>query len=324
MNVEYVPYKEEYYNDLKHITLSSFQLTSFNTDRRIISAKAGEIAWGIWCRPVLESDKNQYCIVALVQNKAVGYIIYGADVELSKVLNKKIGTIILIAIDKKFQGQYRIASHLLKYVIDIYHQYKIDIITAGTDLDNLPALINYINSGFKPILFWSTFRYYFENRIKEDKNITIEKIYKISRHDVRHYSRPVSLLLDNRIDKSMRKKLNSYIQKSIISSIKKKAEVYSVRDKSKNRAVFILIKEPKHSEILGKTLFRINDIIFYQENVIANCRLLNQFMHYLKREIENVSIIEVFIESNNWKMIEILNKAGMLLVHNAVTLHKFF
>ena len=151
MNITYTQYEDKYYQDLKNITLTSFKLTSFNTDRKIPPDKANQIAWELWCNPVLTSDKNKYCIVALTKDTVVGYIIYGADAEYSKLLNLKIGSIILMAVDIKFQGKYNIAQNLLKYVLDIYNKNQIKVETAGTDLYNLPAVINYINAGFRPV-----------------------------------------------------------------------------------------------------------------------------------------------------------------------------
>ena len=228
-------------------------------------------------------------------------------------------------VDKKFQGHYHIAGNLLKYLLDIYKQFKIDVVTAGTDLDNLPALINYIKTDFRPELFWTTFRYYFENRIREDKNITVITTKDIKKHDLKHYTRPVAFLMDNRIDKKLKKKLDSYIQKKILSDIKKdKLQLFDVHDKIKNRAVFTLMKEKRHSEILEKEIYRINDIIFFQKEINTNKKLLNNFLHHLKKEYKEISIVETFVKSDDWELIETLTKTEFIPIHNAVTLHKFF
>ena len=324
MEVEYVPYEDKYYKDLQRITLGSFELTSFNTDSRISPEKARKVAWNLWCRPVLESDKNKYCIVALIKHNVVGYIIYGADAEYSKLLNIKIGSIILLVVDKKFQGQFHIAAHLLKYVLDIYVKYQIKVITSGTDLDNLPALINYINAGFRPILFWTTYRFYFNNKIIKDPDITVNEIKKIKKNDLKNFSQPVSFFMDNRFDKKSRKKLDSFIRKKILSDIKKETlQLFEVTHKNKDKALFTFMKEEKLSEILEKDIYRINDIIFFQKGTNDNKKIINGFLYYLKKQYEGISIVETFIKSNDWELIETLLKSNFIPVHNAVTLHKF-
>ncbi len=325
MEIQYTPYEDKYYRELKRITLTTFKLTSFNTDPRLPPDKANKAAWELWCKPVLESDKKKYCIVALIQDNVVGYIIYGADAEYSKLLNIKIGSIILMAIDTRFQREHHIAANLLKYVLDIYTKYQIRMVTAGTDQDNLPAVINYINAGFRPVLFWTTFRYYFGNsRLKEDKDITITEKKKIKIKHLKNYTRPVSFFLDNHFDKHLKRKLDSYIRKKILSDIEKeKLQLFELKYKEKSMALVTVMKEERLSEVLERDIYKINDFIFFQKEIDMNKRLIKSFLHYLKRAYKNISIVETFVKSNDWELIETLIRANFTLVHSAVTLHKF-
>lgn len=323
--IQYKPYEDKYYQDLKKITLSAFKLTSFNTDKQIPSHKAKQIAWELWCKPVLKSDKKKYCILAVKDNKAIGYIIYGVNAEYGKILNLKIGSIILIAIDEKYQGKHKIAQTLLKYVINVYSKYHINVITVGTDIDNLPAFINYIKNGFQPMLFWSTYRIYpSDQQFKKNNNIKIKEEVKITDKILKQFHRPVSLLIDNRIKNPLKKKLAQFIRKKIAEDVKNgKIKLFSVIYKGDEIAFFTIIKENRISDILGKGLFRINDIVLLKKDNKLNKKVLNYFIIYLKNKFRNLYCIEVFIKSNNWELIKLLEQTDFHLIHNAVTLHKF-
>ena len=327
MNINYIQYEDKYYNDLKKITHTSFELTSFNTDKQISQNQANQVAWELWCKPVLKSNKNKYCVIAVHQNKAVGYIIYGADAEYSKLLDLKIGSVILMAVDKKYQGKFNIALDLINYVLNIYKKYEMNIVTVGTDLDNLPALINYINAGFRPILFWSTFRYYYKNpqfQFKEDKSIKISKRKKVKIVNLKNFSRPVSFFMDKRFDKPLKQKIDTYIRKRILSGIKKeKLELFNIEQKKKTIGLITVMKERSLSKILDKTIYRINDIIFFHNDIDLNITILHSLLKYLLKQERDISTVEIFIKSNDWEVIEALIKAGFIPVHNSVTLHKF-
>ncbi|MBU1076149.1 MAG: GNAT family N-acetyltransferase, partial [Spirochaetes bacterium] len=219
MFIHYTRYEDKYFDDLKEITLTSFTLTSFNTDKKIPHAKAKQIAWELWCKPVLLSDKKKYCAVALLDEKAIGYIIYGANAFYSKILGIKIGSIILTAVHKKYQGKHKIGQTLLQYVLNIYDKFNIRFITVGTDMDNAPAFLNYIKSQFLPVLFWSTFRFYPEKKIKRTDDVTIIEDPKISEKQLEQFNRPLSFLMDKRVPVSKKKKLEQANRKKIRADI---------------------------------------------------------------------------------------------------------
>lgn len=323
MIIKYRIYDDKYYNDLKTITFNSFELTSFNTDKRIPAHKAGEIAWEIWCNPVLQSSKKKYCIVATVDDKAVGYIIYGANAEFSKLLNMKIGCIILTAVDKNYRTKYKIAHNLLKYTITQYKNLKMDMISVGTDLDNLPAIINYINNGFRPILQWSTFRYYFDEMdIIPNPDIQIIQTNKFNAKTFSPLTRPISLLLDNNISSDKKNKLIKHVKKKVKNDITgNKLLSYHIKYKKRHAAFVTLKHEKSISRILNKPFFRIYDFYVIDKNTDFNKEILSYFFKYLKNEHPEMEIIEIFTSLNNWDLIELLSKCGFILVHNAVTLH---
>ncbi len=321
--IKYGIYQDIYYNDLKKITLESFELTSFCTDTELSPHTGGRIAWELWLKPVLESDKKKYCIVASTDKKAVGYIVYGADAAYSKVINKKIGNIILLAVKKEFRGKYKIAQNLVVSVLNLFKSHNFDIITVGTDLDNLPAVITYINLGFKPILCWSTFRYHFDSSpselIPEYKIVPIDKKKLFSKF-LDNLSRPVSLLIDKKIPH--KDTIVKYIKNKVLQEIEnKQTNILSINYKNKISAFFSFVKKEDITRIIGKNFCTINDLIFLNKNYSEiNINCINTMLNYLYNN--GCRIAEIFVQSNEWQKIKYLCKAGFMPVHNAVTLHK--
>lgn len=322
--IKYGIYQDIYYNDLKKITLASFDMTSFCTDTEISPHTGSKIAWELWLKPVLESDKKRYCIVASTEKKAVGYIVYGADAAYSKVINKKIGNIILLAVKKEFRGKYKIAQNLVDSVLNIFKSHNFDIITVGTDLDNIPAVITYINSGFKPVLNWSTFRFHFGSSPPElSSEFQIMSVNKrlVSKF-VDNLSRPISLLNDKNVP--YKDRIVKYIKDKVLQEIEnKQLKVFGIKLKNRIYAFFSFIKREDISRIIKKNFYTVNDLIFLYKNYSEiNINCINSMLNYLYNN--NCRIAEIFVESNEWHKIRYLCKAGFVPVHNAVTLHKHF
>ena len=318
--VIYKPFEDRFYEDIKKITLSTFELTSFGVDPYIGKNYSGKIAWENWCKPVIESSKKRYCIVALYEDKPAGYIIYGINREYSVVINKKIGTIILLAVDKKYRGLH-IGEGLIRYVYRIYKNSSVQLITVGTDLDNLPALYNYFKFNFRPVLNWATFRFYFFNRLKMNSSIQIIKVENIPHSFLSHIKRENSLLNDKRIKE--KNKIINYINNSVMQNIRKrKIFLFAIQHKEKIVGFITIKEEITISKILNKRIIRIVDLIFFDNDINYNIKLLKNFLIFLRKNYK-AEIIEIFVELNRWNIIELIERAGFILRHNAVTLHSW-
>ena len=103
--------------------------------------------------------------------------------------------------------------------------------------------------------------------------------------------------------------------------ISKKLLSFQIKYKHKDVAFITLFYDKALSNILNKQFFRIYDIILLEDNQDFNIEILIHFLIYLKTELPNIDIIEVFTNSNNWSLIEVLIKTNFSLIHNAVTMH---
>ncbi len=320
----YQQYEKQYYSDIKKITLESFELTSFNTDPFLPKNTGGKVAWELWCKPVLTSDKSRLCIIAVLDNKAVGYIIYGAEAGYSKILEKKIGTIILLAVKKEYRTKYKIAKKLIQYVLNIMKKHQFDIVSVGTDMDNLPALISYIHQGFIPILSWSTYRAYLKKiklqNLFEISSIEPTNIKMISKF-IKQLNRPISLLLDKTINDDKKISLNRFVKEKIRDNIQKsRINLYAVKNGHNTIAFFTIEKKDDITKITDKIFWRINDIIFLNKQEDENIDAVKSIFSYFHNEVD---ILEIFVSMNDWSKIRYLIQGGFIPVHNAITLHKY-
>jgi ribosomal protein S18 acetylase RimI-like enzyme len=313
-------YRDEFYNDLKDITLKSFKLTSFDTDYNLNNCFGGKIAWELWLKPALESERKKYCIICRDNNKAVGYLLFGAEASYSKALNKKIGTIILLAIDENYREKFNIAKNIINFSIQFFIEKSFKLITVGTDLNNLPAFITYINLGFRPILFWSTYRNYFD--LKEKKFDALEIKYLNDNNLIEFFlenlKRPLSLLIDKKIEN--KEILQNFIKEIVKTDIQnKRLNLMGIFDNNECVGFFSFTKRNDISRVLNKNFVTIYDLIFLKENY-NNLKILDSILIFLK-EI-GTEVAEVFIESDDFKLANLLSKVGFQIVHNAVVLHK--
>lgn len=321
--IEYRIYEDKDYSDLERITLNSFLLTAFHTDNNIPLEKANRIAWEMWCKPVLLSPKNKCCITACVNNKAIGYLIYGINSQWSKIIKQNIGTIILMAVDQEYRSKYQVAPDLLRYVLNTYKELKISIITVGTDLDNLPALISYINTGFKPVLTWTTFRRYYQ----QQKNISypglkIDQTKSINIKICERIHRPVSLFYDHNFSEEQKNNLNRFIKKKVKQEIVSgKLTGYQIKYKHKLVFYITLYHDKLISTILQKGFYRIHDLIILTEDRKLAMEVFNYFLPALKEYHTDLEILEIFSQLNNWPLLELLSRNSFIQIHNAITLH---
>lgn len=317
------PYEDKFYEDLKNITLQSFKLTSFNTDYHLPPDSGGIIGWNVWLKNVLQSEKKKSCFICVdnENKKAVGYILYGAEPNYSKIIEKKIGTIILLAVKEEYRSKHKICDELLKNVITLFNNNNFDIITVGTDLNNLPALINYIKFGFIPILFWSTYRNYFELKLIKNELYKVEEINNEESILIflNNFKRPNSLLIDKKIDK--KNELEEFLKEQVkYEIINQKLKLVGAYKKNELLAFCTFLYRKEISNLLKKSFVTINDLIFLTEKEEEKIFLLSSILNYFKNN--GAEVVEIFLESDRFKEIKILNECGFYLIHNAVTLHK--
>lgn len=320
-------------NDLKYIkkiTQSSFTLTSFNIDKNISRKKSLEIIWKIWGLPALKKDGFKPCLTALCNDRVVGFLIYGYNSKLSTATGIKFGSIILLAVLKKYSDS-GIATLLLKKLDELFIANRIEYVGVGTDLSNIAACSLYQKTGFRLISPWVTMKYYMnrKSKIKKPKE-NIKEINNLSNAQtiVKGIDRPNAIIDDVRINKKAKKKLILYLKNNILRQFKEnKIKIL------KSRAGWISLNQDINiSGMLRKKYYRINDLVSEKEKDLAV--QIDNILYYINEIAAGKEcIIEYFLRlspayysvkkvlDHNKKM-EILINKGFIPGHFAISLMK--
>lgn len=140
--------KSSYKHSIGEIAFNNFKFSRFHLDPNIKKSQADNLK-KYWVENFFSGHRGHYMITALCKNKPIGFL------QLLKKENKII--IDLIAVSSGYRGK-RIGSSMIEFACN---KIQFDIITAGTQISNLPSINLYLKLGFKPIT--SDYVFHFHN-----------------------------------------------------------------------------------------------------------------------------------------------------------------
>ncbi len=304
---------------IKNICEKSFKLTSLNIDKNI-TKNAGEYFFNHYVSIALEKYPGQ-CFVYEKNKNILGFIIYGVDNSSSIALEKKIGSIILVAVLDKEQDK-KIGYNLIKYIIDLFYEMKFDLITVGTDSDNIAALSIYQKLGFKTILNWATLRLSAPYK-KQNPDMDIKLKLEKNKTEI-----------ENTIDKTSFKKTNSYFydRNIAISKIKNKIKK-SISQDAENDTIlfykiylknvvigFIIIRHDIYLSNHNECVFQRIEDIHVLPKLIDNNVILRNIIKSILNE-HPFDIIEMLVPLNRYNLINTAINENFYFVHSATVLH---
>lgn len=134
-------------SDLQDVTCIIDNLYSFGrffVDRRLDDKDVNTL-YKQW---IGNEIKNKYIDVIGIEykGKLVGFI--SCKYSMNYLDKNKEGIISLVGIDKSYQG-LGIGKKLMSHVLDYFYKQGVNIVSVGTQIDNISALNLYITSGFK-------------------------------------------------------------------------------------------------------------------------------------------------------------------------------
>jgi len=307
-------YEDRDFERVRQIALSSFCLDSFHKDPFFTREAADRIIWEIWTMPACDGSRNR-CFVTEYEGIVTGFLLFGGMKELGRLYGRKIGTIIILAVDEKYRNStQKYGSSLVRFMAGFFQKAGAGIITVGTDADNIPALKCYVSSGFQPVLRWSIFRHYSQDVISREEPLqVIEDRPEKSLID-KYFNRPVSFLSDPELTEDFRLKVRNYYLSNLADEIGS-GGLLSLQVPGSGYVIFQ--EEKAVSEISGKKIWRMNDLLAQPENRKV---CLNQALRYLA-EKKGAQLVECFTETGDKTMISALEACGFRKVHDAVTLH---
>ncbi len=307
-------YHSLFYKDIKKLINNSFKLTSFDTDINLKPC-GSKILWNLWVKPVLKSEKNKYILVALFKNKVAGILIYGAYKEFKNLLNKKITSIILLAVDRKFQGK-GIGKKLVENLLDIFRANKINSILVGTDLNNYRALNLYLSQNFRPVLAWHTLRLYPSKNIKMSGDYKIVASQEIPEKFKNKFYLFHPLLNDYLLSPQEKNKLRTFLIKETIHDSRNK--VLHIIKKNEIKGICVYREEFLLEKFTGFKFIRIISFALAGKQKQKE-NLLFSFINYFQQNYKD-AVLEIFIKADDWLILNQFLKFNFIIAHTTINL----
>ena len=284
---------------IEKICKESFYLTAFHTDPYFKLESASSAVWEMYGRPAFSFSKIP-CLVFEEDGIVKGFLIYGFLSQLSEILNKKIASIILLAVLPSFQNK-GIGFNLVKTICKIFSKNKVQVVTVGTDLDNFYAIRLYEKIGFRPILYWNTWRFYGCNKEesfleKSEKEIKGPGLLLLS-----------SFLEDSNFNEKDKEILSSFLN---LKSYSKDSIVVDIDD-----SIVVFEKNEILSSICNLNFFRLSSLHCKEESMQ---KVIFESLKFLPK---GSFAVEVFVKDKDKLIEETLKSLKFNLIHKAITLH---
>ncbi len=136
--------------ELKKIAKTSFSETRvatdhFHADHRLDEAKSDSL-YEKWIDDI-KKDKNNFVLVAKIDNRAVGFTTGKINYELNRYSNKKIGSLVLSAVDPEYR-QAQVYTSMIQAFLRWFSD-KVDIVDLGTHVANYSVQRAWSKLGFR-------------------------------------------------------------------------------------------------------------------------------------------------------------------------------
>jgi len=246
-----------------------------------------------------------------------GFISFHPLSPLSEQAGKRIGNILLLVVRPEHRGK-GIAKTLVQRCLDYLRNLRVDIVTVGTDLYNIPALQVYTSQGFYPRLAWHIFRFYYDHEGTSSPLVRPLSINELSPFEPL-FSRPLSLLKDTHIQTT---NLRSYLVekwKNQLAQGRLFCLGYCPHDSPQ---ALLTLQQDSLAEKTLKTQKPVYKIL----DVIALPKTGNEAYHTLLRDAVTrfpASLVELWVDATNTNLIQCAEEAGFRLAYSGISLHAY-
>ncbi len=317
--------KKQDMTSIQYICKHSFRLTSLDVDKYIANG-GGAFFFEYYVSMAFEKYPQQFYVYE-ESGKVVGFIIYGVDNGSSNSSGKKIGNIILLAVNEAYQNK-SIGYSLIKYIVKLFDKLHFDLITVGTDSDNVAALTAYQKLGFRVMFNWITLRFYRPDKTKplntiENNNIELkfENNCALARDvmDAIDFKKTNSLLYDKNISS---KDILDKIKSGICSDIENGNILFYQILLNKTLIGFAIMRHDVHLSNYSKAVFQRIEDIHIMPNLKENIKVLKAVVNQILNA-PPFDVIEILLPSNRYNLINACIDQGFDFVHSAIVLHNW-
>lgn len=292
-----------------------FTSSPFQFDDRLEGVAGGfEPAFG---REMLRSPST-ITYVCTERQHITGFIAFHPLSPISEHAGKRIANILLLVVHPEHQGQ-GIGSSLVKKALSHLQALRVDMVTVGTDLYNIPALQVYVSHGFFPRLAWHIFRFYYDHETTTSPLVRPLTLAEIPSFEP-YFSRPLSLLKDTHIN---RETLRNYLIEKWKSQIAKgKMLTLGYCPNDTPTALITIQRDPLSEQTLqtSKPVYKIVDILSLPH---AEKHTILHLLHDATQRF-SASLMEIWLDAAENQLIQQAEEAGFRLAYSGINLHAYF
>ncbi len=273
--------------------------------------------------PAFASDMihnvNSISIVAEDTN-IKGYITVSINNALSSAAGKKIGSILLLAVEPVSRSK-GIGKILAQKGVALLLTMGAEIITVGTDIYNYSAIHIYESCNFKFKMGWHIFRYFPEFGINKKHVLDNIDVYHTQSLDefCKNFSRPVSLLKEKNIETGRLKEyLTENFKKSIINGTTTALQYFN---RNKPVGMITIAKDEIGQKTLqtNKSVYKILDLIVLNDSSGENTE--KKLLQDITSRIFDYCLMEFWVDAENASLIQTLESSGFRLSYTGLSYH---
>jgi ribosomal protein S18 acetylase RimI-like enzyme len=307
-------YKNEDFEAVRQIALSSFSLTAFHTDPKFANQQANEAVWKIWCKPALENG-GRHCLIADCEGEAVGFLIYGGYRSLRLALDLRMASIILFAVKEGFRNSsLRVGTTLLTAFLSHLGRLGVKLVTVGTDANNASALHLYRKAGFQSVLQWSTYRTVCDKGPFLPPTDLTACASPPETDFPCQYIHPIAFLEDSHFTEGQKTViLQTYTKHANLRSANTMLECVMTGD---GKGHILIENQSRLSAILSKPFYRINRICGSHD--FKSC--IESLPHFLASR-DSSAYLEIYLADSDNTRRKMLLASGYKPIHTAHSLH---
>jgi|GEM_PF-7050875 len=289
----------------------------------------GELAWIAWSKGLIGDFPND-CFVAVADGKVIGFEFFEFSEFLTRIVGRKWADLGIMAVEPGHVGSGA-GSSLVKTVMGHVLQNGADVVSVGTDLDNVSAMTCYEKEGMKVIysncIFRTRGRKLTESAVPKDVKIRswddsdlgdIRRIYMDS-------GEKNFVEVDRKISAEAKERFRKERIEGLLGRLGKGTGTCQVaQQKGKTVGFAIGHTNADFSKGFGTGFAEIDcfSVERSKRGKGIGTALVGKLLKSLSTE-KGAKIIDCWVSLNDWPAINCLEKSGLGLAHATVMLRRW-
>jgi len=289
----------------------------------------GELAWIAWSKGLIDDFPND-CFVADLDGKVVGFEFFEFSESLTRIVGRKWAELGIMAVEPGHVGSGA-GSSLVKTVMGDVLQKGAEVVSVGTDLDNVSAMSCYEKEGMRVIYSNCIFRTRGRNLSKPvtPKNVKIRSWEDSDSVDIRRIYMDSGeknfIEVDRKISAEAKERYRKERIEGSLSRLSNRTGICKVAQLEGNTVGFAVGHTNADFSRGFGTGFAEIDYFAVERSKRGKgigTALVGNLLRSLSIE-KGANIIDCWVSLNDWSAINCLEKNGLGLAHATVMLRRW-